>query len=122
MQLSEDNPATKYLVTAYKDNAVVIDGVEYTHGIILTPKAIKPWAVASFAHLTDELLLELLCPIEADLVLVGTGAEHRQLSAQQLAFFYEQHIGIEVMSTQAACRTYNLLANEGRRVLAGLIM
>ncbi len=121
MQLSEDIPATQILVNAYDEHSVVIADIEYTQSLILTPVSVEPWPVMTFADINDEALLMLLRE-DCDVVLIGTGAVHYPLTAQQLTLFYDKHMGIETMNTRAACRTYNLLANEGRRVLAALLI
>lgn len=109
MQLDEDTPLTQFLVTAYEPDTIWVYHIPYSHSIILTPEAVKSW---------DENLSELLA-FETELVLIGT---NKIITAEQLVIFYEKNIGVEVMNTQAACRTYNLLANEGRRVIAGLFI
>jgi uncharacterized protein len=112
MQLSEDTPLTQFLVTAYEEGTVWVNHTPYTHSIILTPNAVYPWT---------EDLAELL-QHEAELILIGTGNTGKIFTPEQLVIFYEKNLGVEVMNTQAACRTYNLLANEGRQVIAGLII
>lgn len=112
MQLSEDTPLTQFLVTAYEDGTIWVNNAPYTQSIILTPSAVYPWS---------EDLAELL-QHESELVLIGSGYPGKIFTPEQLVIFYEVHLGVEVMNTQAACRTYNLLANEGRRVIAGLII
>jgi uncharacterized protein len=114
MQLSEDTPLTHFLVTAYQEDSISINHIAYTHAIIVSPTQVIAWPQ------TDDY--SLLLQKDTELVLIGTGKIGKPLTAQQLAFFYERNIGIEVMNTQAACRTYNLLANEGRHVVAGLII
>lgn len=109
MQLSEDTPLTQFLVTAYEAGTIWVNNTPYTHSIILTPEQVVVW---------DENFSQLL-NYEAELVLIGT---QKIIPPEALIIFYEKNIGIEVMNTQAACRTYNLLANEGRRVIAGLLI
>lgn len=109
MQLDEDTPLTQFLVTAYEPDTIWVNHIPYSHSIILTPEQVKSW---------DENLSELLA-FETELVLLGT---NKIITPEQLVIFYEKNIGVEVMNTQAACRTYNLLANEGRKVIAGLFV
>lgn len=73
------------------------------------------------ADLTPILLTPLL-EGAPDLVLLGTGPTPIALPATLLGLCWEKRIGIETMTTPAAARTYNLLANEGRRVALGLIL
>jgi uncharacterized protein len=66
--------------------------------------------------------IERLAALAPEIVLLGTGERHRFPPARVLAQIYAQGIGIEIMDTYAACRTFNILAGEGRRVLAALIV
>lgn len=112
MQISEDTPLTEFLVTAYESGTIWVNRIAYHHSIILTPHDVTAW---------DGDFQQLLKP-DIELVLIGTGNVSKIILPEQLAIFYEKQIGVEVMNTQAACRTYNLLANEGRKVIAGLLV
>ena len=88
--------------------------------VFLSPSRLTPWPVSNdpqvpdFARLTEAF-------DGADVVLVGFGAEPRMVSPEVQAFFDGLGIGVEPMATPAACRTYNVLINEGRRVGAALL-
>jgi uncharacterized protein len=112
MQLSEDTPQSEFLVTAYEIGTIWVNQVPYSHSIILSPQQVEPWD-GNFEKLLKDNI---------ELVLIGTGADAKLIMPEQLIIFYEKNIGVEVMNTQAACRTYNLLANEGRQVIAGLLV
>ncbi len=56
------------------------------------------------------------------MVLLGTGRRHAPVAPRWMAWFGGRGMGLEVMDTRAACRTYNILATEGRRVVAALII
>ncbi len=112
MQLSEDTPLTEFLVTAYEVGTIWVNQVPYSHSIIITPEQVELWD-GDFEKLLKENI---------ELILIGTGADAKLIMPEQLVLFYEKNIGVEVMNTQAACRTYNLLANEGRQVIAGLLI
>lgn len=58
----------------------------------------------------------------AELVILGTGHQQVFPPAAWLGLFAQQRIGLECMDTAAACRTYNILASEGRKVIAALIL
>ena len=68
-----------------------------------------------------ETHLEALLALEPEVVLLGTGARQVFLPPRQLAPFYRKAVGVELMTTDAACRTFNVLAAEERRVVAGLL-
>ena len=66
--------------------------------------------------------LEPLLGLAPEVVLLGTGARQHFPDAQVLRILHQQRIGVEVMDTSAACRTYNVLVTEGRSVAAALIV
>jgi uncharacterized protein len=89
--------------------------------IVSAERIIADWSPPPVHALTladFDRLLEL----DPEVILVGTGAEQRFLSAALMAAILDRGIGIEVMTTAAACRTYNVLASEYRRVVAALFI
>ena len=86
----------------------------------MTPEKILEWPPLNFNELTLEHL-QLIKDLKPELVIIGSGARQEMLSAEFLAFFGTSGIGIECMTTAAACRTYNLLVSEARNVAVGLI-
>lgn len=97
-----------------------IDGVWHRHSVILTPAAVTVWEVAAVAELTARHF-ERLADLGAEVVLLGTGARLTFVPAALTQALMRRRIGLEVMDTPAACRTYNILAGDGREVAAGLI-
>lgn len=86
---------------------------------------LQAWPCVSFEALTAEHLAQiaaLALQQEAQVVLFGSGARNRFPPAQWLRPFVQAQLGLETMDTAAACRTYNVLAGEGRKVLAALIL
>lgn len=108
-------------ITAYRMGAVRVGPTEYPHSVIVLPEgAPMRWEPTSFDHLTDEHLRALAAqPVEV--ILIGTGPQIHLISPSRLARFFPR-TGVECMTTDAACRTFNLLASEGRKVLAALIV
>ena len=78
------------------------------------------WPVASMENL-QEIDLQALQQSQADTVIIGTGSTLVFPADELLAGFFSRQIGVEIMDTAAACRTYNILLGEGRNVSAGLI-
>jgi uncharacterized protein len=66
--------------------------------------------------------LEPLLQLQPELVLIGTGKTLRFPSVEHYACLIQQNIGVEIMDSAAACRTYNILLGEGRNVVAGIIL
>lgn len=135
MKFSQERDFTAYTIRAYRPGAINItlpaileadkpQPVEVktlSRSCIISPKQlIEDWA----PNRLDELLAEHLQAIVAlapEVVLLGTGETLNFPAQEILAELTAQQIGVEVMDTAAACRTYNILMNEGRRVVAGLI-
>lgn len=121
MKFSEIEQTEGHLVEAYGPGWVRISGRRYTQSLILTPSAITPWEPAAVLDLTPGHLLPL-AQGSPQVVLIGTGHRPVLLDPALYAPLSTLGIGIEVMTTPAACRTYNLLMSEGRLVAAALIL
>jgi len=89
--------------------------------IIGTRDIIADWPVTSTRQL-DEKSLESVLALDPDVVLLGTGRRLAFPSRKVYGAVLARNIGLEVMDTAAACRTFNILAGEGRRVAAALIL
>ena len=101
---------------------VRIGATEYRANVVLTPATIiADWASGGFDGLTEADFAALI-EGAPDVVLLGTGAKLRFPSPRLTRPLVEAGIGLEVMDTAAACRTYNILAAEGRKVAAGLLV
>lgn len=79
------------------------------------------WHCTRFEQLTAEHFA-VLAKTQPELVIFGSGARLRFPSPALLRALMEQRIGLETMDTLAACRTYNILAGEGRQVIAALLI
>lgn len=96
--------------------------VRYLQGISLgVDTAPEPWGCDGFAALTEADFTRLV-ELKPEIVIVGTGPQQHFPHPSLLQALMTRGIGFEVMSTAAACRTYNILAGEGRRVAAGLVI
>jgi uncharacterized protein len=81
---------------------------------------VRRWAVDSYEALTAADF-EALAALGAEILLFGTGTRHRLPHPRLTAALARAGIGVEAMDSYAACRTYNILMGEGRRVLAALL-
>ena len=94
----------------------------HEHGVLVPwTGAVQPWPVQR----SEDLLAEHLQPVLAlapEVVIIGSGARLRFPPAAVLRVLFERRIGVETMDTAAACRTYNVLASEGRSVVAALML
>ena len=109
-------------VTAYDESGVEINAIHFSHSLIVLPE-IKPvqWEVTSFENLTAQDF-EPINAQHPDVVILGTGVRQRFIHPRLITALTQQRIGVECMDNQAACRTYNILMAEGRKVALALIM
>jgi uncharacterized protein len=122
MKFSEDKIERGYYVSGYEDGAILINGSARTASFIISlEELIDDWAPAH----VDELCVQHMQPLlqlQPELVLIGTGETLKFPSIEHYACLIEQNIGVEIMDSTAACRTYNILLGEGRKVAAGIII
>jgi uncharacterized protein len=114
-------PATN-IIAALGDDWIRIGETEYRQNLVVTPDSVATgWAPAGFAALTTDGFAALL-QHEPELVLLGTGAVQRFPHPRLLQALSSARVGVEVMDTRAACRTFNILVAEDRRAVAALII
>lgn len=124
MKLHADR-TEQYSITAYGPGWIAVNGERHTGAVLVSATSgVHAWACPRFEELAvthfDALLaLDAMPP---ELVLLGSGARQRFAHPALLRPLIEQRIGIETMDTAAACRTFNILAAERRRVLAALFI
>ena len=122
MKLHADPLTTLNTVTAYGPGFIEINNVRHVTAVRLTPdQPATEWDIGGFDALRAEDFAALLVD-QPEVVLLGTGARQRFPHPKLSAPLARAHVGFEVMDTQAACRTYNILVAEGRRVLAVLLL
>jgi uncharacterized protein len=113
-------PGGRQVIDSYGSGRFQVSQEYYTSSILVTPDWTKPWSVQNF----DDISINSLAPIlaeEAEILIIGAG-ERMQLMALLLRQeFREAKIAVDIMDTGAACRTYNLLMGDGRRVAAALL-
>ena len=112
-------------ITAHGEGWVAINGQRHTDSLVLASSGrAQAWNCQRFDELTpahfDHLLTLSTEPPE--LVVFGSGSRLRFVRPALLAGLIERRIGVETMDTPAACRTYNILAAEGRRVVVALLI
>ncbi len=121
MKLQVELHTGSYAITGYGEGYVSIGGRRHTSSLVVMPdRAPQGWGAAGFAGLAVAEF-EFLRGLAPDLVLLGTGTRQRFPAPALLRPLIEARIGYEVMDCGAACRTYNVLMAEGRRVAAALL-
>jgi uncharacterized protein len=109
-------------VTATGAGWVRVDAIEHRASFLLAPDAIvEPWAAGGFDALSPADF-EAIAALTPEIVLLGTGVRQRFPHPRLYAALTGARVGVEVMDTGAAARTYNIIAAEGRRVVAALIL
>ena len=122
MKLSLDTGTASHLIRHYEAGGITINETVYTRDLIVMPEAvIEEWPSAPVADLVPEHF-EALEGHDREILLLGTGRVQRFPPARLIAEMARRGIGLEVMDTAAACRTYNVLMSEDRRVAAALMM
>jgi uncharacterized protein len=114
--------AGRITITAYGNGGFRLDGSFHLGPVLLLPGRALDWPPATLADVTVESLAQVLHPDAGiELLLLGTGADVAGVPKAVRAALAAARIGVEGMATGAACRTFNVLANEGRLVGAALL-
>jgi uncharacterized protein len=120
VKLHASTPGVANTISGYGDDYVLVNGTRRDTNIIVTPEDIQPWNPASFDALTPDDFTPLT-QLGVDIVLLGTGARQRFPHPRLTAALTRMRIGVEVMDLKAACRTYNILIAEERKVALALL-
>jgi uncharacterized protein len=121
MKLHTTSTQRYQTVTAYDDSGVEINLHRFDHSLVVLPETPPlPWPVTSFDALTAEHFAQINAH-DPQVVILGTGARQRFVHPRLIAALTARQIGVECMDNQAACRTYNILMGEDRKVALALI-
>lgn len=121
MKLHLTQSAGNQLITGYGTGWIEVNETRHPHSLIVLPHLLlTDWRVAGFDAL-EAPHFERLASLKPEVVLLGTGEQHRFVHPRLSRALIEAGIGLECMTTPAACRTYNILMAEGRHVAAALI-
>ena len=122
MKLHQDNPSGFNRFTGYGEGYVMVNGERYEKSLLVMPDSpVVAWGVEDFSQLATAHF-DMLFELTPEIVLLGTGRSQRFPHPRLYGMLIGAHIGVEVMDTDAACRTYNILMSEGRSVAAALIL
>ena len=122
MKLQSDPHSGANTITGYGDGYIEINKIPYSHAVLLSSDGeILEWAIKSFDDLSPADFTQM-ASLKPELIIIGTGKRQRFPKPELLKTLIEAKIGFEVMDSQAACRTYNILVGEGRQVLLALIV
>jgi uncharacterized protein len=122
MQISLENPDYRYTCRAVKPGAVLVNNQEFRSSFLLGPNIlIENWRLTNTAH-ADSATWQAVLDLNPSLFILGTGDVQVFPEPKHFAFFLQRGIGFEVMNNSAAARTFNILAQESRNVIAGFIL
>ncbi len=122
MKLHLATAAGQNAITAYGEGYVTVNQTRHENSLVVLPATLyTDWGATRFETLEAEHLAELV-PLACEIVLLGTGEKLRFPRPEILRPLMEARVGFEVMDVRAACRTYNILMAEGRKVAAALLL
>ena len=122
MKLHLESPSAQNTFTGYGEGYVVVNGARFEKSVVVLPERIvEDWPASTFAAL-EPAHFAALAGLDREIILLGTGDKLRFPRPEVIAPLLAAGIGVEVMDLQAACRTYNILVAEGRKVAAALLI
>ena len=121
MDLTQQTPGDHFYIHSVSDQGIrVVDQIHNTALIVSAQHLLPGWPVSN-AREIEAHHIEAIFELKPEVVLIGTGRDQIFLAPELLMLFYQRSIGVEVMNTQAACRTFNVLVSEYRNVVAALL-
>lgn len=122
MELIHDRAEGYFFIRAIRNDAVVVIDRELRSSFLIAPdRVIETWSVTSIDDL-DAAAVQGILDQEPEVTILGTGSRQQFPDKAILLPLLRRGIGVEVMDNSAAGRTYNLLAGEGRKVVAAFIL
>jgi uncharacterized protein len=122
MKLHLHKSDQQYQINGVDSQAITINHQPYAQPLIISDDALSTdWFSGDWESL-DAQALEAILAFKPEVVLLGTGDKQRFVHPKHLQSFLTAHIGVECMTTAAACRTFNILTAEGRKVVAALLL
>jgi len=121
VEFSLEVPQNQFFIRSIGEKGICVDKDFYNKPFVLSSEQIiTEWDVASIDDI-NETSLQVIFDLKPEVILIGTGGKQMFLPPATQAHFIRRNFGFEVMTTDAACRTFNVLAAEGRHVVAGLL-
>jgi len=121
MDLTQQPPGGQNHIQSVSDHEIRIAGEVHTRALVVTADSLLDnWPVNKPEDIAAENLEPILA-LRPEVVLIGTGKQQVFLEPELLMLFYRSGVGVEMMTTQAACRTFNVLLSDNRKVAAALL-
>ncbi|MBS0226909.1 MAG: Mth938-like domain-containing protein [Proteobacteria bacterium] len=122
MELVQERPDFEYVLRGADGGRVLVNNLALTSSCIVAPNTlVADWPVVAVAALDDTALADLF-DLQPDVILLGTGERQTFPPARVMAAVLQRGIGLEPMANAACARTYNVLAGEGRKVVAAFVL
>lgn len=122
MKLHLHTSEQQYQINGVGSDAVIINRQRYEQAVIVSEQALRTdWFNGQWEAL-DAQSLAVILDFKPEVVLLGTGDKQRFIHPRQIHTFLTENIAVECMTTAAACRTFNILTAEGRKVVAALLL
>lgn len=122
MKIERDQSEGKNAFTGYGKGYVEVNRARHTSSLVVSgERLVTDWPVGTVEEIAADHVAAIL-ELQPEILLLGTGDRLQFPEPARLAPIYKAGIGVEVMDTPAACRTYNILLGEGRNVVAALIV
>lgn len=122
MKLHQHLPGDQFFIRACDAQGITVNEQRLECSCIIMPRQCQPhWPVSHIDQLDKERIREL-ARLDIEILLLGTGQRQHFPDLRLLLPLTDRGIGVEIMTTDAACRTYNILMQEGRVVAAALIL
>ena len=121
MELTRIAPEGRQLIQAHREGGFTVAGVRHEGSVLVLPDRTLPWDIGELAAVTPESLAPILEAGQVEILILGCGQRFGLPSAELRQALRAQGVVTESMDTRAACRTFNVLVAEDRRVAAALI-
>ena len=122
MKIEREQAEGRNLFTGYGEGYVEVNRARHSASLVVSGESlVTDWPARSVDELSADHLAAIIA-LKPEILLLGTGRSFTFPEPARLAPLYKAGIGVEVMDTPAACRTYNILLGEGRKVVAALMV
>ena len=116
-----DAPGQHLFIRSVNEQGIRVGDRVFARALLISGSELREdWPPQEFSSLRAEHL-ETIFELQPEVVLLGTGQRQRFLPPDMLGVFYRRGVGVEVMTTEAACRTFNVLVGDGRAAVAALL-
>ena len=121
MDFTEHNKGGDFSISGYETGEIEVAGQRYGQAILVKTSEVVELEAKNCQDLTEEVMSQILQQRpQPELIVIGTGSKQQFLPAKLQAMVAKERIGLEMMATPAACRTYNILLSEDRKAWAML--